>query len=126
MVGRRDRMKERLWVLRQKRAYVRNVWQAAENQSRGVNYLTSGLQTLWMLTRGHPDQYVPLEEIAIAEPTVAPSPSGGLYAWLDEFDGRLGAGIVERQPNVQQPRYRIKAEFRGAVDDLMKTLAPGP
>jgi hypothetical protein len=38
---------------------------------------------------------------------------------LDEHGGKLGAGIVERKPLSVTRQYKIRKEFRKAVDEVV-------
>ncbi|MCX5991696.1 MAG: hypothetical protein NTZ04_05145 [Chloroflexi bacterium] len=120
---------ERTWVYEHKVDYVRRLWEASQNSARDraresgeeeKQLLVLGLKALWRIsqTKGH-DEYVAWGEIVREEPSVRTSPTGGLWAWLDDHGGKLGAGIVERKPLSVTRQYKIRKEFRKAVDEVV-------
>lgn len=109
---------ERDWVFEIKKKYISELLDEAESRADEKHYLKSGLEALLSLQKG--EQFIPLKAIKNAAPNVSESPSGGLYAWLDEFSGKLGAGVVERRIENNQAINRIRKEFYKAVKDVLK------
>ena len=111
-------VRERDWVFEIKKEYICKLLKEAESKSGTKHYLKNGLKTLSKLQNG--DHFVTEKAIKSVSLNICRSPSAGLYAWLDEFSGKLGAGIVEKGIENNLVAFKIRKEFYGAVQDVLK------